>query len=100
MIFPLCEKANESTEVGEEKGPLVPPREQALQDGVAAVAIAEPLPGLRQRRLRLYFGACCLDVRTFNFLPTNGFSIEPLKAKLLAGEEKATEYSPALACWF
>ena len=26
-----------------------------------------------------------------NFLPTNGFSIKPLKVKLLAGEQKATE---------
>ena len=30
-----------------------------------------------------------------NFLPTNGFSIKPLKVKLLAGEQKATE-----ACLF
>ena len=28
----------------------------------------------------------------FDFLPTNGFSIKPLKVKLL-GEQKATEYS-------
>ena len=27
----------------------------------------------------------------FIFLPTNGFSIKPLKVKLLAGEQKATE---------
>ena len=27
----------------------------------------------------------------FNFLPTNGFSTKPPKAKLLAGEQKATE---------
>ena len=26
-----------------------------------------------------------------NLLPTNGFSIKPLKVKLLAGEQKATE---------
>ena len=26
----------------------------------------------------------------FNFLPTNGFSIKPLKVKLLAGEQKAS----------
>ena len=26
-----------------------------------------------------------------NFLPTNEFSIKPLKVKLLAGEQKATE---------
>ena len=31
----------------------------------------------------------CLD---FNFWPTNGFSIKPLKVKLLAGEQKATEF--------
>ena len=38
------------------------------------------------------FGAFCLDVRTLiNFLPTNGLSIKPLKVKLLAGEQKATE---------
>ena len=30
----------------------------------------------------------CLD---FNFLPTNGLSTKPLKVKLLAGEQKATE---------
>ena len=43
----------------------------------------------------LVFGAFCLDVRTLTFLPTNGFSIKPLKlklkVKLLAGEQKATE---------
>ena len=26
-------------------------------------------------------------------MPTNGFSIEPLKVKLLAGEQKETEFS-------
>ena len=42
--------------------------------------------------LDLSFGACCLDVRTLTFLPTiNGFSIKPLKVKLLAGEQKAAE---------
>ena len=33
------------------------------------------------------FVAFCLDVRTLNFLPTNGFSTKPLKVKLLAGEQ-------------
>ena len=33
-------------------------------------------------------GAVCLDVRC---LPTNGFSIKPLRVKLLAEEQKATE---------
>ena len=47
-------------------------------------------------------------------MPTNGFSIKPLKVKLLAGEQKATESclvcfsdprgirplsSPPMACW-
>ena len=41
-------------------------------------------------------GAFCWDVRTLNFLPTNGFSIEPLKVKLLAGEQKATEKTRVL----
>ena len=27
-------------------------------------------------------------------MPTNGFSIKPLKVKLLAGEQKATEFRP------
>ena len=36
------------------------------------------------------FVAFCLDV-DFRFLPTNGFSIKPLKVKPLAGEQKATE---------
>ena len=36
-------------------------------------------------------GAFCWDVRTFSLLPTNGFVIKPLKVKLLAGEQKATE---------
>ena len=31
------------------------------------------------------------DVRTLTCLPTKGFSIKPLKVKLLAGEQKATE---------
>ena len=34
------------------------------------------------------FAKGCLD---FNFLPINGFAIKPLKVKLLAGEQKATE---------
>ena len=38
----------------------------------------------------IVFGAFCLDVRALNCLPTNGFSIKPLKVKLLA-EEQATE---------
>ena len=38
------------------------------------------------------FGACCLDVRTLTFCQLAGFfSIKPLKVKLLAGEQKATE---------
>ena len=32
-------------------------------------------------------------VKDFNLLPTTGFSITPLKVKLLAGEQKATEIS-------
>ena len=32
-----------------------------------------------------------LGGKDFNFLPTNWFSINPLKVKLLAGEQKATE---------
>ena len=39
------------------------------------------------------FGACCLDV--FNFLPTHGVSVKPLKVRLLAGEQKATDVPPA-----
>ena len=32
-----------------------------------------------------------LGCEDFNFLPTNGFFIQPPKVKLLAGEQKATE---------
>ena len=37
--------------------------------------------------------AFCLDVGTLTFLPTSGFffSMKPLKVKLVAGEQKATE---------
>ena len=38
---------------------------------------------------QVFFVAFCLDV--FGFLPTNGFCIKPLKVKLSAGEQKATE---------
>ena len=38
----------------------------------------------------LTFGAFCLDVRALTFYQLIGFSIEPLKVKLLAGEQKAT----------
>ena len=38
-------------------------------------------------RFHLRFCGCW----DFNLLPTNGFSIKPLKVKLLAGEQKATE---------
>ena len=36
---------------------------------------------------------CCILLACwdFTFLPTNGFSIKPLRVKLLAGEQKATE---------
>ena len=37
------------------------------------------------------FGAFCLDVRTLTFCQLMGFSIKPLKVKLLAGEQKAAE---------
>ena len=46
------------------------------------------------------FGAVCLDVRTFNFLPTNRFPIKPLKVKLFAGEQKATEVAHQLFFMF
>ena len=39
----------------------------------------------------LKFGAFSLDVKILTFLPTNGFSTKPLKVKLLAVEQKATE---------
>ena len=39
-----------------------------------------------------YFGACCQGMLGLNnFLPTSGFSTKPLKVKLLAGEQKATQ---------
>ena len=47
-------------------------------------------PGLVERGHR-FFGALPRDVRTLNLLPTDGFFIKPLKVKLLAGEQKATE---------
>ena len=37
----------------------------------------------------------CWDL---HFLPTNGFSIKPLKVKLLAGEQNATEYIYIYIC--
>ena len=43
-----------------------------------------------KRKLQGSYLCIFLDVGT-NFLPTNGFSIRPLKGKLLAGEQKATE---------
>ena len=36
----------------------------------------------------VHFAKGCQD---FSFLPTSGLSIQPLKAELLAGEQKATE---------
>ena len=50
-------------------------------------------------KLSQNFGAFCLDART-NFLPTNGFSIGPLKVKLLAGEQKATELKGTRLSWW
>ena len=47
----------------------------------------------------VHFGAFCLDVRTLTFLPTEGFSIKPLKVKLLAGEQKATEFTKQFLMW-
>ena len=37
------------------------------------------------------FGAICLDARTLTFCQPIGLPIKPLKVKLLAGEQKATE---------
>ena len=34
----------------------------------------------------------CVLLEDFNLLPTNGFSIKPLKVKLLAGEQKVTVF--------
>ena len=46
----------------------------------------------RMPKQKEYFGAFCLDVSTFClFANVIGFSIKPLKVKLLAGEQKATE---------
>ena len=43
----------------------------------------------------MYFGAFCQGLLGLeNFLPTDGFSTKPLKVRLLAGEQKATEYAP------
>ena len=46
---------------------------------------------------------CCilLGFYDFNFLPTNGFSIKPLKVKLFAGEQKAPEerYDFCICVW-
>ena len=41
-------------------------------------------------------GRILLGCQDFNFLPTNGFSMTPLKVKLLAGEQKATELQRSL----
>ena len=38
------------------------------------------------------FGAFCLDTRTLAFCQLMGFPYKRLKNKLLAGEQKATEY--------
>ena len=41
------------------------------------------------------------DVRTSFFLPPSGFAIKPLKVKLVAGEQKATEVGNQLfSFWF
>ena len=49
--------------------------------------------GAREKQIlyTIYFGAFCLDVRTLTFCQLMD-SIKPLKVKLLAGEQKATEY--------
>ena len=47
-------------------------------------------PRKRFQTERSYFGAFCLD-------PTNGVSIKPLKVTLLAGEQKATEFSSGMS---
>ena len=46
------------------------------------------MPNLRNNTAALW--CILLGCQDFNFLPTNGFSIKPLKVKLLAGEQKAT----------
>ena len=42
--------------------------------------------------------AFCLDARTLTFCQLMGFPIKPLKVKLLAGEQKATELRSVHAC--
>ena len=51
----------------------------------------EMFGNVREDLRRRIFGAFCWMLGLFAFLPTNGFSIKPLKVKLLAGEQKATE---------
>ena len=46
---------------------------------------------LRKHMIALW--CILLGCSDFNFLPTSGFFIKPLKAKLLAGEQKATKCS-------
>ena len=67
--------------------------ERGAKAAVGAAAAEETLRGLGggDETWRNHFGAFCLAVRTFNFLPTHGFSTKPRKDKLLAGVQKATE---------
>ena len=48
--------------------------------------------GRSKCRRQIFVAFCQGMLGQNNFLPANGFSIKPLKVKLLAGEQKATEF--------
>ena len=60
----------------------------ACRRGQSAEAQAARVQGGLALRILWCILLGCLD---FNFLPTNGSSIKPLKVELLAGEQKTTE---------
>ena len=64
---------------------LDPPLEFRSNQGVAWWSFVSSFPDF------LNFGAFCLDVRTLTVCQLMGFSIKPLKHKLLAGEQKSNQ---------
>ena len=116
QLFSLLNKAKQKTEKQTNKqtqhstepqaemflGPRASQVQELKAEAAAHGAKEVPAEGLlaRHSALRVFFGAFCQGLLGLdNFLQTNGFSVlNPLKVKLLAGEQNATKFCFADFC--
>ena len=78
-------------ELGDLFGPATVSESKGGCAGTDSLHAARPRPVWRSKRLDSTLVQVAKGCWDFNFLPTNWFSIKPLKVKLLAEEQKSTE---------